>query len=173
MWAFARREALELLRDRVRLTFGLAIPVFLLTIFSFGISFDVEHLTYAAFDRDQSAQSRALLRSFEGSRYFEERNPVRSEAESDRRLASGELRLVVGIPPGFGKDLLLGRKPEISIWIDGANTFRAETACAPMWRGSSPSMRASWPARRPQAHAGWPSDRGSSRASSIIRRSAP
>jgi ribosome-dependent ATPase len=127
LWAFTRREALELARDRVRLGFALAIPIFLLAIFSFGISFDVERLTYAAFDRDQSAESQAFLRSFEGSRFFEARAPVGSEDEGDRRLANGELRLVVGIPPGFGKDLLLGRRPEVSIWIDGANTFRAET----------------------------------------------
>ncbi|PVE24062.1 multidrug ABC transporter ATP-binding protein [Microvirga sp. KLBC 81] len=127
LWAFTRRETLELLRDRIRIGFALAIPILLLIIFSFGISFDVEHLTYAAFDRDRSAESQAFLRSFEGSRYFEAKAPVDSEAEGDRRLTSGELRLVVGIPPGFGKDLLLGRRPEVSIWIDGANTFRAET----------------------------------------------
>ncbi|BBE72374.1 ribosome-associated ATPase/putative transporter RbbA [Oharaeibacter diazotrophicus] len=130
VWAFARREGLELLRDRVRLVFALAIPVFLLVIFSFGISFDVEHLTYAAFDRDRSPESQAMLRSFEGSRYFETRPPIASDAEVDRRLADGELRLVVAIPPGFGRDLVAGEKPEVGLWIDGANTFRAETVRA-------------------------------------------
>ncbi|MEJ1157110.1 ribosome-associated ATPase/putative transporter RbbA [Prosthecomicrobium sp. N25] len=127
IWAFARREAQELLRDRVRLTFALLIPLLLLAIFSFGISFDVESLTYAVEDRDRSVESRRLLSDFEGSRYFEVRPDVASDEEADRRLASGELRLVLGIPPGFGRDLLAGRRPEISVWIDGANTFRAET----------------------------------------------
>ena len=125
--AFTRREALELRRDPVRMAFALLIPIFLLFIFSFGISFDVESLTYATFDRDRSPESQGLVRAFEGSRYFETRAPISNDAEVDRRMTSGELRLVVGIPPGFGHDLLMGRRPELSIWIDGANTFRAET----------------------------------------------
>ncbi|SON57451.1 putative ABC transporter ATP-binding protein YbhF [Hartmannibacter diazotrophicus] len=127
VWAFCRREALEILRDRIRIGFAVGIPVFLLFIFSFGISFDVESLPYAVFDRDQSAESRGFLRSFEGSRYFEQHDPIGSEAEVDWRLQDGELRLVIGIPPSFGRDLLLSRQPEVSVWIDGANTFRAET----------------------------------------------
>ncbi|MCW1844093.1 ribosome-associated ATPase/putative transporter RbbA [Prosthecomicrobium hirschii] len=125
--AFAMREARELMRDRVRLAFGLLGPMALLVVFAFGISFDVENLTYAAFDRDQSIESRDLLRALSGSRYFEERAPVASEAEADRRLINGELRLVISIPPGFGRDLLQGRRPEIGFIVDGANTFRAET----------------------------------------------
>jgi ribosome-dependent ATPase len=78
-------------------------------------------------DRDRSAASRRVIESFAGSRYFRERLPLGSEAEIDRRLRSGELRLVIEIPPGFGKDLLTGRVPEIGFIIDGAMPFRAET----------------------------------------------
>jgi ribosome-dependent ATPase len=116
-----------LLRDRIRLAFAVVIPIFLLCIFSFGISFDVEGLTFAVFDRDRSSESQSLIQAFEGSRYFETRPPIVSDEEVDRRLKTGELRLVLGVPPGFGKSLLKGDKPEISVWIDGANTFRAET----------------------------------------------
>jgi hypothetical protein len=40
--AFARRETIELLRDPVRLAFGLLGPLFLLITLGYGISFDVE-----------------------------------------------------------------------------------------------------------------------------------
>ena len=127
IWAFARREALELMRDKVRLGFALGGPLLLLLVFGFGISFDVEKLPFAAFDRDQSLQSRTLLDAFSGSRYFVEQPPVASDAEADRRLTDGELRLVIAIPPDYGRDLLANRRPTVSFWIDGANTFRAET----------------------------------------------
>lgn len=32
------------------------------------------------------------------------------------------------MPPGFGRDLVSGRTPDIGVWLDGANTFRAETS---------------------------------------------
>ncbi len=128
IWAFARREMTEVLRDRIRLAFALLGPMLLLVTFGYGISFDVEKLPFAVFDRDQSQESRRLVDEFAGSRYFEEREPVRSDLEADRRLRSGELKLVLAIPPGFGKDLLRGHRPELGVFLDGAMPFRAETA---------------------------------------------
>jgi ribosome-dependent ATPase len=127
IWALARREMLELTRDRVRLAFALAGPLILMVTFGYGITFDVESLSFAVFDRDQSAQSRQLIESFTGSRYFRQQAPLRSEAEIDRRLRAGNLRMAISIPPGFGRDLLTGHKPEVAFSLDGAAPFRAET----------------------------------------------
>ncbi len=125
--AFARRERLELMRDRVRLAFALIGPLILVMTFGYGITFDVEQLTYAVLDRDQSLDSRQVIESFASSRYFREQAALSSEDEIDRRLRSGELRMVISIPPGFGRDLLTGRHPEVAFFLDGAMPFRAET----------------------------------------------
>lgn len=132
MWAFAHREAVEVIRDRIRLAFAILGPLVLMVTFGFGISFDVENLPYAVLDRDHSLESRAFLEQFTGSRYFVERAPLNDEFEIDSRLRSGELRFAVDVPPGFGRDLLQGRKPQVSVWLDGSNTFPAETARAYM-----------------------------------------
>lgn len=126
-WAFAYREMRELLRDRIRIGFALVGPLVLLLTFGYGITFDVENLSFAVLDRDQSADSRQLIESFAGSRYFRERPPLRSEQEIDRRMRAGDLRMAIGIPPGFGRDLLMGRRPEVAFFLDGATPFRAET----------------------------------------------
>jgi ribosome-dependent ATPase len=42
-------------------------------------------------------------------------------------LRSGDVRVAISIPPGFGRDLLLGRRPEVAFFLDGAMPFRAET----------------------------------------------
>jgi ribosome-dependent ATPase len=127
-WAFARRETLELLRDRIRLAFALIGPLILMLTFGYGITFDVENLSFAVFDRDQSTESRQLIESFASSRYFREGPILRSEAEIDQRLRAGELRVAIDIPPSFGRDLLESRKPEVAFFLDGAAPFRAETA---------------------------------------------
>jgi ribosome-dependent ATPase len=128
LWAYAWREALEIRRDPTRLAFAFLGPAILLLTFGYGISFDVEHLPFAVFDQDQSAQSRQLLESFQGSRYFEERPAASSIDDIDTRLKSGELKLAIEIPADFGKDLLRHIHPEVSVWLDGAMPFRAETA---------------------------------------------
>jgi ribosome-dependent ATPase len=127
LWAYARRETMELLRDPIRLSFAFIGPVILMFAFGYGITFDVENLNYAAFDQDRTPESRRLLEGFSGSRYFSERPPIGSTAELERRMRSGELAVVVEIPAGFGRDLENLRLPEVAFWIDGAMPFRGET----------------------------------------------
>ncbi|MBA4222479.1 MAG: multidrug ABC transporter ATP-binding protein, partial [Methylobacterium sp.] len=127
LWACTRRETMELLRDPIRLSFAFLGPLLLMLAFGFGISFDVENLKFAAYDQDNSMESRQLVEAFSSSRYFSEQAPIRSAAELDQRLRSGELQLVIEIPPSFGRDLMATRTPELSVWLDGAMPFRAET----------------------------------------------
>ena len=128
LWAYARRETMELLRDPIRLAFAFIGPVVLMFAMGYGITFDVENLNYAAFDQDRTPESRRLLESFSGSRYFSERPPIGSPAELEQRMRSGELAVVVEIPPGFGRDLERLHSPEVGFWIDAAMPFRGETA---------------------------------------------
>ena len=127
LWAYARRESVEILRDPLRLAFALLGPIILMLTFGYGISFDVKSLPYAVYDQDRSIESRQLLESFSGSRYFAEQAAANSAAELDARMKSAELAIAIEIPPDFGRDMLLGHQPEIGISVDGAMPFRAET----------------------------------------------
>ena len=128
MWAFARREGVELVRDPTRLIFALLGPVLLALAMVNGISFDVEKLNYAVLDQDRSPESLAFTDYFSSSRYFNERPPINSSSELDVRLRSGDISFALTIPPEFGKNLVAGRIPEAGAWFDGTVTFQAETA---------------------------------------------
>lgn len=128
MWAYASREAKELLRDPIRLAFALLGPMILMVTFGYGISFDVEELPYAVYDQDRTHESRQFLENFSSSRYFIERPPVTQPSGVETRLKSGELKFAIEIPSGFGKNMLKGGQPEVGVWLDGAMPFRAETA---------------------------------------------
>jgi ribosome-dependent ATPase len=125
--AYSIRETLELWRDPVRLAFALLGSAFLMVVFGFGINTDVDHLPFAALDRDNTPESRAYLEELRGSIYFAERTPILGYSDLERRLASGELKVAVEIPPGFGRDVRRLRPAEVGAWIDGAMPFRAET----------------------------------------------
>ncbi len=128
VWAYARREGMEIMRDPIRLSFALLGPMLLLLVFGYGISFDVESLPYAVLDRDQSPASRAYLEGFAGSPYFAQDKVIRDDADAEARLRNGRLKIGIEIPPGFGKDLARGRRPEVGVWLDGSMPFRAETS---------------------------------------------
>ena len=125
IWTFARREAKELLRDKIRLFFAVFGPLIIMASVSWGISFDVRNLKFAVYDRDQTAASRELVEYFDGSRYFLQQPPIQSEAEIDTVLKSSGAILVIDIPSGFGRDLARGLKPEVSFYVDGSMPFNA------------------------------------------------
>jgi ribosome-dependent ATPase len=124
---YAYREALELRRDPIRLTFALLGSVLLMFVLGYGISLDVEGLRFAVLDRDQSPESRAYIQNIAGSRYFIEQPPIADDADLDRRMQNGELSLAVDIPANFGRDLRRSHWPEIGVWVDGAMPYRGET----------------------------------------------
>ncbi|MGO9215070.1 MAG: ribosome-associated ATPase/putative transporter RbbA [Syntrophales bacterium] len=125
--SLARREAIELFRDPVRLITSFIVSPFLLIVFGFGISTDIEHIKYSILDNDQKLLSRDYLENFSGSRYFSKRKPIHFPSEIDKGFQSSEFNMVVEIPPGFEKDVKRGKSPSVGLWIDGTMPFRAET----------------------------------------------
>ncbi|MBV2235237.1 MAG: ATP-binding cassette domain-containing protein [Sterolibacterium sp.] len=126
--AYANRETKEILRDPIRLAFALLGPLILMLIFGYGISFDVEKLSYAVLDHDRSQSSQSYLEHLSSSRYFRQQAPLQDHADLEQRLRSGKLKVAIEIPPRFGADLAALREPEIGVWLDGAMPSRAETA---------------------------------------------
>ncbi|WP_029654920.1 ribosome-associated ATPase/putative transporter RbbA [Marinobacter daepoensis] len=125
--AYATREARELLRDPIRMAFAFIGSALLMLILGYGITLDVEDLSFAVLDRDQTPQSRDYIAAVSGSRYFLQQPELQDMSELERRMRSGELSLAIEIPPGFGKDLKRGRPTEMAVWVDGAMPFRGET----------------------------------------------
>ncbi len=137
--SYNRREALELLRDPIRLTLALVGTLILMLVMGYGINMDVEDLSFAVLDRDQTPLSRDYTFNLAGSRYFRERPPIKDYDDLDRRMRAGEISLAIEIPPGFGRDLRRGSPVSIGAWIDGAMPTRAETV-----RGYVQGMHAHW-----------------------------
>jgi ribosome-dependent ATPase len=128
MMSYMQREGVELRRDPVRLTLATLGSVILFFVIGYGLTLDVEHLTFAVLDRDQTTISHDYdLNIFGASRYFTELAPIIDYDDLDRRMRSGELSLAIEIPQGFGRDVLRGRPAHVAAWIDGAMPFRGET----------------------------------------------
>jgi ribosome-dependent ATPase len=137
--SYSQRESLELRRDPVRATLALLGTAILMFIIGYGISLDVENLSYAVLDLDQTVSSQNYTLNLSGSRYFIEKPPITDYDDLDRRMRSGELSLAIEIPPGFARDTARGRAVEIGAWVDGAMPNRAETI-----RGYVQAMHQLW-----------------------------
>ena len=125
--SYTLRESLELRRDPVRGALALLGSLLMMFIIGYGINMDVNDLTFAVLDRDQSLLSSNYVLNLSGSGYFIEQAPLSDYADLERRMRSGKLSLAIEIPAGFGRDVQRGNRVEIGAWVDGAMPQRAET----------------------------------------------
>ena len=141
--SYSWREALELKRDPIRLALAFFGSAIMMLVLGYGITMDVENLSFAVLDRDQTTLSRDYTLNLGGSRYFVEQPPLHDDADMDRRLRAGEISLAIEIPPGFARDIARGTPVSVGAWIDGAMPMRAETI-----RGYVQGMHVHWLATR-------------------------
>ena len=125
--AYALRETVDVLRDRIRLAFAFVGSALLMLVFCFGVTLDIEELDFAVLDLSQSPESRAYIAEIEGSRYFQPTALLASPEEGRKRLVSGDVSLVIELPPDFGRKLRAGEATEVLATVDGAIPFKGET----------------------------------------------
>jgi ABC-2 type transport system permease protein len=128
--AIARKEMLQLRRDARSLLLAFLLPVVLLALFGYAITWDVDAIAMAIVDQDHTAASRELGERFEASGYFQ----VRARPESPRAmiplLDASEVQMVLVVPPGFAADLGAGRTAVLQAVVDGSDANTATIVLA-------------------------------------------
>lgn len=130
LWAMARKEALQLRRDRRSLLLAFALPLLLLVIFGYAIVWDVRDIAFAVVDQDASPESRELVESFEASGYFRLVAHLERPGDTATLFARRTARLVLVVPPGFAADLGAGRTAQLQVLLDGSDANTATIALA-------------------------------------------
>jgi ABC-2 type transport system permease protein len=124
----ARKELLQLRRDRMTLALMAALPLLQLMLFGYAINTDVRHIGTVVYDQDQSAQSRDLARSLEATGFFDMVGPVSSYAEIERALRSRAAGVALVVPPKFAADVAAGRPARVQMVVDGSDPEMAGSA---------------------------------------------
>jgi ABC-2 type transport system permease protein len=128
LWAVSRKEMLQLRRDARSLYLAFILPVLLLLLFGYAISFDIRDIAMAVLDESATAQSRRLVQAFEGSGYFTVTENLTRYEDADAVLGAGRARLVLVIPPSFARDLGAGRPAPVQLLLDGSDANTATIA---------------------------------------------
>ncbi len=123
--AVARKETLQIARDPLSLVMAFLVPLFLLTIFGYAITFDIRDIDMAIVDQDQGSFSRDLQRAFEASGYFTVRSVFHSTDEIDGELDSGRAKIAVLVPRDFSQSLLSRRTARLGVILDGSDANTA------------------------------------------------
>jgi ABC-2 type transport system permease protein len=126
--AVARKEAIQLRRDRRSMTLAFVLPVFLLLFFGYAISWDIRDIRIAVVNEDGGQRSRQLIEALEGSTFFSVAEYLTGRNTIDEKLATGGVSGVLVIPAGFTSDLLRGRKAPVQLLLDGSDANTATIA---------------------------------------------
>ncbi|RRS02947.1 ABC transporter permease [Aquabacterium soli] len=121
--ALLRKETRQMLRDRSNLAVGLLLPVVLILLFGYGLSFDVKNAPVAVVMEDHSPQARDMLAGLQGSPYIA---PVwmTSMVEAEQRMRAGEVNAIVRVPQDFSRELGLGHG-RIQLVLNGVDSNTA------------------------------------------------
>lgn len=121
MKAIMKKEFLHILRDPFSLTMAIILPLILLLIYGYAVTFDVENIPVCVFDGERTEKSREFLRSLTSSGYFRILYQLDSEKGLNELLDKGKVKVAIAIPPGFSSL----KRPEIQILLDGTDSNTA------------------------------------------------
>jgi ABC-2 type transport system permease protein len=124
----ARMEWIHIRRDPRSLVVILILPVFMLLLYGYGISFDLDHIPFAVWNLDRTQVSRDLVEEFRRNRYFDLRESLLEQRRIGELLDRREVVFVLVIPPTLGRTLGAGREAEVQFILDGSDTTRASVA---------------------------------------------
>lgn len=123
--AISRKEVIQLRRDTRSLVLAFLLPVVLLVLFAYGISWDINDIRTAVIDQDHTAASRSLTASFRAAGYFSIRHEGTEVGDAIPLVDRGRAQLALVIPPGFAADLAAGRPAPLQAVVDGSDANTA------------------------------------------------
>uniref|UniRef100_A0A7V6DNZ6 ABC transporter permease n=1 Tax=Desulfobacca acetoxidans TaxID=60893 RepID=A0A7V6DNZ6_9BACT len=123
-WAIFRKELIHIRRDYQSLIQIILLPIMLLILYGYALTFDIRNVPTAVYDLEKSQISRDFLREFHGSRYFDLRYWVDDYQAIRNLMSEREIRLALVIPFDFSRSIKSGGTAKVQAIIDGtdANT---------------------------------------------------
>jgi ABC-2 type transport system permease protein len=120
----ASKEVLHIVRDPRTLVLAFVMPVVLLLLFGFGVSFDLDHLPLALADADRTPASRALASAFVRSGEFDLTARIAPE-EAEALFRHGRAVAALVVRAGYGRDLARGEPGRAALLVDGSDASTA------------------------------------------------
>lgn len=124
---FVKKECFHIFRDRRTLLILFGMPVALIVLFGFAITNEIRHARIAVLDQSHDALSQGLIRKLTASTYFDLTENLRSEKDILPAFRRGEIRMVIVIPAGFGRDFVRERKASVQLLADASDPNTATT----------------------------------------------
>jgi len=115
------KEFIQMRRDHITFGMMIGLPIVQLMLFGFAINADPRHLPTLVELGDNGPISRAVIAGMQNSSYFDFAGVVAGTAAGEEALRRGDANFVIVIPPGFERDVVRGRAPELLVAADASD----------------------------------------------------
>lgn len=127
--AVAWKEFIQIKRDPRSLGLALAIPMFLLLIFGYGLSLDIDHVPMVIWNQDQSSElTRNFILNFQNSKYFRITGYTDNYRDIEHKINTGDIMMAMIIPKDFSHFIESGKSAPLQLIVDGSDANTATIA---------------------------------------------
>jgi len=122
------KEAILITRDKRTLFLTVVFPVFMLLLYSYGVTYDIKNTSTAILDYSGTPASRDLIQKLNAAGYLTVNYNVTNYEEIYELLITGRVILAFIIPPDFEEQINAGRKTQIQVIANGSDANTANVA---------------------------------------------
>ena len=123
--ALTRKETRQTLRDRSNLIVGLLLPIVLILLFGYGLSFDVKNARVTVVLEDGSPTARQAVAGLHPSQYLAPRWAT-SMADAERMVRAGQTDAILRVPGDYSRRLAAG-EAQLQLLLNGVDSTSAAT----------------------------------------------
>ncbi|MDD4908397.1 MAG: ABC transporter permease [Candidatus Omnitrophica bacterium] len=126
--AIAKKEFIQVARDFRSLGMAFFIPMFMLTLFGFALTLDVDKVPMTIWDQDKSQVSLDFILNFKSSRYFKIIGYADNYRDMERLLDNNEALMAMVIPKDFSRSIRSNQPAPVQLLVDGSDSNTATLA---------------------------------------------
>jgi ABC-2 type transport system permease protein len=123
--SLARKEGMHIARDPSTIGFAAVMPLILIVLFGYAVSFDVDGIRTVVVDRDHTAASRALADHLFSGPTFRRVGDAPTGEAIEPWFRSGRASVGLVIPDHYERSLGRGEQASVQILVDAADNVTA------------------------------------------------
>ncbi|MBR1387276.1 MAG: ABC transporter permease [Alloprevotella sp.] len=116
-----QKEFLQIRRNSFMPKIILLFPIMIMCVMPWVMNMEVKNIVVEVVDNDRSTQSQQIVHRIEASRYFVFAGQSESYATALKHIETRGVDVVLVIPPRYGRDLAMGKKPQVLVAANSVN----------------------------------------------------
>ncbi len=124
-WAISRKELIHIRRDPISLLQIILLPVVLLLLYGYALTFDIKNVTMAIYDQERSQLSEDFINRFRGTDYFRIERYTQDYGELKRLILERRVQVGLMLPYDFSWSYQTGKTAKGQAVVDGTDSNTA------------------------------------------------